>query len=70
MNWTFVNRRHLLATLYAHNAVTSEGLRLRLTHEGLERWPVLAGPEPVAGKYPVSWLLSPEAAVDLASKVV
>jgi len=69
MNWTFVDRRELLATLYAHNAVTSEGLRLRLTHEGLERWPALKGPEPVAGKYPVSWLLSPEAALDVASKV-
>lgn len=66
MNWTFKQKGLLLATLYAHNEVVKEGLRLRLTFDGLEHWPALKGPTPVGGKYPVSWLLDAESAVELA----
>ena len=66
MNWTSQHDGQLCASIYAHNEILSEGLRLRLTWDGLERWPGLKGPTPVAGKYPVTWLLDAESAVELA----
>jgi hypothetical protein len=70
MNWTFSLENELCATLYAHNELLSEGLRLRVTWDGLERWPALKGPTPVGGKYPITWLLDAETALDVAKALV
>jgi hypothetical protein len=59
-NWTLRRGRELLLTMYAFNAGTHEGLQLRLTDEGLDRWPGLEPDERVFGKYAVSWTLKPE----------
>ncbi len=66
-NWTLRRRGELLLTLYAFNAGTHEGLQLRVTDEGLDRWPGLEPDERVFGKYAVRWTLRPEEVPDLVS---
>lgn len=66
-NWTLRDSRELLATVYAFNAVTHEGLQLRLTDPGLERWPDLEPDRRSRGKYPVSWTLRPEEVPELVT---
>ena len=65
-NWTLRRRGELLLTLYAFNGGTHEGLQLRVTDEGLDRWPGLEPDERVFGKYAVRWTLRPEEVPDLA----
>ncbi len=66
-NWTLRVRGELLATLYAFNAVTHEGLQLRVTDEGLVRWPALEPDQRARGKYPVRWTLRPEEVPELVA---
>ncbi len=66
-NWTVRARGELLLTLYAFNAGTHEGLQLRLTDEGLDRWPGLEPDERVFGKYAVRWTLKPEEVPELVA---
>jgi hypothetical protein len=60
-SWTYGESGEVHGTLYALNAVTFEGIRLKLTQDGLTRWPALDPGdltlEQLWERYPVTWVV-------------
>lgn len=60
-SWTFGASGEVHGTLYAVNGVTFEGIRLKLTQDGLTRWPALDPGdltlEQLWERYPVTWVV-------------